>query len=282
MFKLFILAIMAITVTSSFAIFGFGFQGGVDITTSVDAVENDPLTFDNADLQSILDTIEFIGANTYPGANINLAPSFSRDKIEGLFMIGGKFFIDAFPVIDLEATVNVAGIDYGFSAIYPSSVSQPGISDLSSEAAFESWADGIMDTLDGSFAFLRVSTDITVRHTFFKLPPAITLVRIYAGAGPSFVYNTPLIDTDLFNTVLNTSIESGGADPEAMVTALADKIVSEAGMKTGGHIVIGAHVKPPIIPLYLNVEFKQYFALPKVGGENSAASVLCFGAGLDF
>lgn len=94
--------------------------------------------------------------------------------------------------------------------------------------------------------FLRVGADLTATFTVFPFP---TLGGIYVGAGPSFMMVAPIASEEL----VRDNFES--AEDVVDVQDLADDIQAEFG----GHVTVGAKLKPVGSPVGFRVGAKYYF-----------------------
>lgn len=250
--------------SSSFAIVGFGGHYAPTMGTGF-----------NASQESILDTT---------GTKVNL----NRGKLDNLSGFGVKLWIDALPFVDLEATGN-----FGFGSYS---------SDLTISAG--NFSDTIpvqakMDIMGKSstakpIAFIG-SGDISVLYPFLKFPPVLNIVKVYAGAGVSYKFNSAILSKDFIKKAAATQLKSltdaastnGNANGNVstaatdIATAVATGIAKE-GLETGigGHLVLGAKAKLPVIPIAAYANYKYY-----MGGVKSpmdAGSVFEIGGGIAF
>lgn len=182
--------------------------------------------------------------------------SLVRGEVSGLQGFGMKLWIDALPFIDIEGTTN---IQFGF---YDLSVSGGG-------DTVEVVAPLDVPMVDDKPGFARITSDISVLYPFLKLPPAISLVKFYAGGGLTHVLSTEVLSEELARKAV---AKAGATTPEAVADALTD-ILKDEGFTNGVgfHLMAGAQVKPPIIPLAVYANMKYHFigSQPDAVDENS-------------
>ncbi|MFH1761407.1 MAG: hypothetical protein ABIA63_09950 [bacterium] len=274
-----------------YSILGIGFHGGKDFSTKVDGLENKVMDINLAGINvpALGDVSGAINTALDSASAYGTGPEFSRTDFNNLINFGPKLFIDAIPVIDLEICANISVKNYNFRALYPNlqdPVFSPKLSDTAFIADLNAGNEKIpMQNFDTTlFGYLRVASDVTVRYTFLKFPPVVNILKIYAGAGPSFVAATPIVDEQLFGDALNSAlgIENGlGLTPVEFADVLQEKLTKEAekiSFKTAGHIMFGLQIKPPVLPLAVYGDGKYYFGMPKQAG--TQGSVFLFNAGI--
>jgi hypothetical protein len=116
-------------------------------------------------------------------AQISGSDSISIDQasVSGLNGLGLKVWIDVLPFIDLEATSNIQYGLYDVSIIGP--VTQK--TDIKFDLG--------VPMVDKP-GFARIMSDVTVLYPFLKLPPVVSLVKLYAGAGLTHVLATEVLN----------------------------------------------------------------------------------------
>jgi len=193
------------------AIFGFGAHGGMDFYS----VDPDSLTFQlGYDLQGR-----------------KAKASLVREEIDSPVLVGGRFYVDVVPIIDVEISADVALRKYSFT--------------------FTREIAGGIETRDDETTFGRVALYATVRKDMLALPPIVHIVAAYVGAGIGLHFATPVLTPQLFID------ELASADTQLDI----DEFVKR-GTKIGGHALVGVRVKPPMFPLVADAE-AQYNVVPK-------------------
>jgi len=176
------------------ATMGLGLQGGLDLSS----VEAASYTFSLKD-----QTIAVL----------------EREAMERPYMAGGFLYIDAIPVIDLEAAAELAiqkyHVDYQAGSV------------SNSEDAY--WG--------------RLSLYLTARKDIIKQPPIASVFALYIGGGVGFHYLAPMIGKDL----VYDKIESGSQE-------LKPEDIVERKMRTGFHTLVGIRIKPPLFPMGVKIE----------------------------
>jgi hypothetical protein len=190
--------------------------------------------------------------------------SFSIDQasVSGLNGFGLKIWIDALPFVDVEAGTN---IQYGF---YDVTIVGPGAADRT-PLEF----DLGVPTVDKP-AFARIMNDVSVLYPFLKLPPVVSLVKLYAGAGITHVLATEVLNAGFAKKAIDKAKASGEnpttADElsEIVVDAIKDEGLTSG---FGFHLMAGAKAKPPIIPVavFANIKYHILSTMPSSVDGNS-------------
>jgi len=221
-------------VTPSHAIFGIGAHWAPAPTLSVK---------ESSGPVASLGTEGSIGLNTG-----------SSDPLQGL---GVKLWIDVLPFIDIEAAANVQFATYDVNFTLPDG-----------NGGTDSYP--LKFDLGVPFAptrpsFSRIHTDISVLYPFLKLPPGLSIAKIYGGAGLSYGLATEVLTSGFAKKAMDKAIAEDGFDPQ---TATSDEIaevltgaIVDEGFKqgVGFYLQLGAHVKPPIIPIAIYADAKYQF-----------------------
>jgi hypothetical protein len=213
-----------------------------------------------------------------PGAKIKsnsgvISPAGATNPIsltltgsEGLQGFGAKFWIDVLPFVDLEVATS---LQFGY---YDLAVEQGG---NSYDVNFDLGIPGLKD----SPFYARSMTDFAVLYPFFKLPPGLSILKLYAGAGLTLVSATQTLDASFAKAAL-ANAPSSAYDPatdgyDEAINVLVDAIEDE-GMTsgTGFFLQAGAHAKLPIIPIAAYADAKY-----RMGGNEPE---LIDGGGLTF
>lgn len=264
-------ALFIILPIQAFAIVGFGFHWGNDFSLDMDDVTRKQLSF--GDL--FIDTTSISGSrpeilSQISGSSLPIYMDLnSWDKKP--FNIGAKFFIDVIPVLDaIEISTNFGVWEYKSSLIYPVSMSYRQNVNPNTTHHPDSLFDVVYDTLpltlkqfDMEFLglkntpFMKLHFDLTIRKNLFEAPAKV--LKIYAGAGPSLHFATPIMSKELIEEALGEAIE--GVKPLSMLSGdvfqndqLTKKIMKKITSSLmiphwGCHIVAGTMVKLPVIPI---------------------------------
>lgn len=235
------LALAACAAASSHAIFGIGGQWAPAMGLEVKESEG---------------TVAGSGANSI---------AIDQASVSGLNGFGLKIWIDALPFIDLEAGTN---IQYG---LYDVNIEGPG--DAVTPLEFD-----LGVPLVDKPAFARIMTDVSVLYPFLKLPPVVSLVKLYAGAGITHVMATEVLNAGFAKKAVDKAVAkangstTGADDPDEVATILVDAIKDE-GLTSGFgfHLMAGAKAKPPIIPLavFANIKYHILSSMPSAVDGNS-------------
>jgi hypothetical protein len=177
--------------------------------------------------------------------------SLSLAGSEGLQGLGAKFWIDFLPFIDLEVA---SSLQFGY---YDLTVIQNG---NSYPVDFDLGIPGLKD----SPFYARSLTDIAVLYPVFKFPPAISVLKLYAGGGLTFGTATQTLDASFAKNAL-ANASASAYDPatdgyDEAIQVLVDAIEDE-GMISGMGFFLqaGAHAKLPIIPIAAYADAKYRF-----------------------
>jgi hypothetical protein len=200
--------------------------------------------------------------------------SIRQGSVEGLNGFGLKLWIDVLPFIDIEATTNFQYGLYDVTIVGPGTTETPVKFDLG------------VPVLDKP-GFARSVNDLTILYPFLTIPPVVNILKLYAGAGVTFVASTAVLDAGFSKKAVAKATAGGNqaaADtPQEVADILIDAIQDE-GMNTGFgfHLEAGAKVKPPIIPLaaFLNLKYHFLSSMPSAVDANSLT--LEVGGALDF
>ncbi|MBN2788572.1 MAG: hypothetical protein JXR69_00120 [Candidatus Delongbacteria bacterium] len=223
--KKFLLVLMMLTTIRAFGIFGFGVHAGVD-NTSVDKYDRS-FRFD-------------IVGNEY-------SYSITRDEISNPFVFGGQVYLDI-PLIPIGFEVGFEGAWASYKWTAPAVITdEVGTNNIPLEfIGYDVGTSGYSE----EFSFGRFSTDFTAKWYVFGFPPVVKVFSFYVGGGAGFHFITPLVSEDLIIAELtkNTSIPaSTEIDIEALV---------ESNVSMGYHFVTGFRIKPPVLPVAINIDYK--------------------------
>ncbi len=255
----------------AFATIGFGIHWGNDFSLDMDNVAGKQLSF--GDLS--IDTASVLGSRPemlekISGSNLPIymdQKSWSKKP----FNFGAKIFIDIIPVLDaIEISTNFGVWEYKSSLIYPVSMSYRQNINPDNIDHPDSLFDVGYDTLPLSLEkfnmqflglkntpFMKLHFDLTIRKNLFEAPAKI--LKIYAGAGPSLHFATPVLNKELIEEALGEAIQgvkplsflSGDVFENDQLTKKIMKKITRSLMipHWGCHIVAGTMVKLPVIPI---------------------------------
>lgn len=188
------------------------------------------------------------------------AITIDQAKVDGLNGFGVKLWIDALPFIDLEASSNFQIGKYDLTVAQASSGTKESVK-------FD------LPFLDKP-GFMRIMSDVSVLYPFLKLPPVISIAKIYAGGGLTHVVSTEVLNQSFATKAVTKAANSGKtvSTPDEVAKVLADAIKDE-GLKSGVgfHLEVGAKVKPPVIPIAVFADIKYHFlsSMPSAVDGNS-------------
>ncbi len=202
--------------------------------------------------------------------------TLSQSKISGLQGLGIKLWVDAIPFIDIEASSN---IQMGY---YDVNIVAPKITGTGNDTLALKYDLGVPG-VQGKPAFARIVSDVTVLYPFLKLPPLVSIVKVYAGAGISHVLATQVLDSNFAQQALkDAKLESSTSTTD--ISSALTKAIVDKGLKSGigFHLELGAKAKIPVIPIAIYADAKYHFlsSMPKSADANAITYEL--GAALAF
>lgn len=169
--------------------------------------------------------------------------SLEREAISQPIHAGAQFQIDL-PIIPIgiELDGGLSWAEYKWKApttINGNSFDIPGV-----------------DSKDGfyseTFHYLHANADVTVKYYFISFPPVVNTISLYVGGGAGYHYVTPIVSKDLFIEELKDIDVSNGAKID-----VDDLVYNNSSF--GGHFVVGAKIKPPVIPFSFNIDYRHNF-----------------------
>jgi len=275
-------------VSSSYAIAGLGFHYGLDFSMSMKNGKEDVTV---PGLSAGFD----LGAVTIPGTGPQFTPDVDIINKDTPFLkmsrtdwkrsaldFGGKFFVDVVPYVDIiELSFNLGVWQYDGAVSYldvkgirDSITANPGqaLSDVEKKyvsvpVTLESYKDMSYFGLDKT-PYAKLNFDLSVRKTVLNL----WLLKFNAGAGMSVHFATPILDGGLIEDV---KVDKGIKSPEELVTefmkpgskmgrAILEKIKDELFTpRWGAHIVAGANLKFPAVPIGAYIDGKLMIPISK-------------------
>lgn len=239
--KTLLIATLAVAaVQPSHALFGLGFSGGRNFTT-IDGVHE---TIGTADLPEMIKSYGGV-----PDASVML----HRGELAGLTQVGLKTWLDL-PLIpvEFEAAANVSFGSYESYAYLMDGVDTLRKVPTSIDIPLDLAGAG-----EGKTPYTSLALDVSVRYPFLSLPPLSPLkpLKIYAGAGASWIYATRVVSKDDLKELFPT-IPTGAVTESVLKDELKDNIYEST---FGGHLLLGTQFKLPIIPLAIFVDGKWHF-----------------------
>jgi len=233
---LFAISILMLSI-NSFALVGISVHGGIDMI-SIDEF--------NGEIANIK-----IGDKEYSLGNL------MREEIKNPVAFGAQLYFDL-PIVPI-------GIETGFSASYAKYKWTASNSLTGPDGPIDLDLPGINSsngTYSEEFTFLRMSADATLKWYFLNLPPVINVASFYIGGGAGMHFITPIVSEELFREELKNQNVTSGLKVDAEELAKSQTVF-------GGHFVAGVRIKPPVIPIAINVDYKHTFTAENDYGDNT-------------
>lgn len=249
-------ALAAIAAQPSHALFGLGVSYGRNFTSISSGEDN----LSGADLPSYL--------QTYGGANPGTL-SITRDGVDGLNQLGLKTWLDL-PLlpIEFEAAANVAWGSYKSTVSYLDPTDHTRSFDVNTGLDAPISMFGLKD---GETPYFASILDASVRYPFIKLPPLSPLkpFKIYVGGGVSWFYASKVVSKSDVKDIFDVAGQEGLTAEQAQ-TVLDKKLKDNFYESSfGGHLLLGAQLKIPVLPLAVFADGKWYFnAAPSSAASN--------------
>jgi hypothetical protein len=262
-------------VSSSYAIAGLGFHWGFDYSLSMpDGKESVEIPANGFDLGRFQD-LAFLPGFALSDTVKNATPlKMSRANWDRHWLnFGGKLFVDIVPFIDIiELSFNLGVWQYDGEVSYLDVGAIDAAALTSGNLPYKS-LPLTLDEYDMSYfglhgtPYAKLQFDASVRKTVLNL----WLIKFNAGAGVSMNFTTPILDGGLIEDVKADK----GLDPEGMIAeflkpgspmgqAIVEKIIDELFTpRFGAHIVAGAHLKLPVMPIGVYVDGKLMIPISK-------------------
>jgi len=231
------LAILAVQ-QPSHALFGIGVSYGRNLSSIGSA--NASLT--GGDIPAVLGGFAQDQGLGVPTLNL------TRTAIDGLTQLGVKTWLDL-PLIPVE-------FEGGANLAYGTYISDLTLTDGTNSVKVPTSLDLPMGLGSGKTPYSTLALDVSIRYPFLTLPPLSPLkpLKFYAGGGVSWFYGTRLIDKSDISKVFSGDA-TGTIDQAALQTKLNNNLYSTA---FGGHLLLGAQFKVPVLPLAFFVDGKWY------------------------
>ncbi len=288
------------------AIVGAGAHWGFDLSLNMDNTDGlgDRMSFDglSLDMSSVDPDL----------GTMNELPIFIErlNWQRTIFDFGGKAYVDIIPVIDaVEVSVNFGVWEYEGALKYPVGGNTEYVESLSSSALqngeyatdslFEYASQPMtLEEYDKAFfglsgtPYAKLHVDFTIRKNIFEMPGPVKLFKIYGGGGLSYHIGTPLLSSSLVEDVLRSSMEGAGDlsaiqgevfTNEEVMKKIINELVAIAEPVVGMHIVAGAAVKVPVIPIGVYADGKFMIPFGELDPEvDLGGTGLLFNVGLSF
>ncbi len=250
-----LLAIFLGMTASSYAILGIGGQWAPNFS---------------AEIKGSQDTI--LGTASTPNF------SFNQGSKTGLTGFGAKVWLDFLPFVDIEASSNIQFAKYNGALTLANT---PGAAlDTTINLEVETGLPGFDKATP---IFGKITSDLSILYPFLKLPPLISIVKVYAGAGISHVLSTAVLDAEFATkAVTEAQLDPTTATADEVATAITTALKDE-GLQSGigFHVMLGAKLKPPIVPfaVFVNGKYHMGGSLPSAISSGFTAEM---GAALAF
>ncbi len=265
----------------------FGVTQFTDFMGKFDTMITNQAGIPQTQLDSLYNELESSPANF----SATLPILLSRGALERTpINMGGKFYIDIIPVLDaIELSFNVGVWEYDAYLKYPTGIDKSNITTDAIGKAFTEgdysevlvMNDSIPLTLDqfgipyafglSGTPYTKLQFDLSIRKNIVALPKRMKILRIYAGGGPSMHFATPVVTPEMVEEVVGDAIESalenGAGDfgelqkqfrNKETLKPIVEKIVEGLAVpKFGLNILVGTHVKLPVVPIGFYVDGKQ-------------------------
>lgn len=278
----------ALLASQSFAIIGFGVHYAPTFNTSLKAEGFKQVSPDND-----FTKIEFEHAG------------FDDPIMHG---IGFKLWVDSLTVVDFEATVNLQYASYNANLRATTTTVETdegtGTIKTTEETATVPVSIDLSGTPFGKATpkFVAMNADLSVTIPVFT--NLITVVHPFIGGGVTMFMNTFILDSSYVSKLVNDDdikeiIMEQIGEGEADVAAAADSLVArkvrqirediqnqasneDLNFSIGGHIMAGARIKIPYIPVAIYADAKYYFGGKYPTGVTPGNFTAEVGAGLSF
>lgn len=273
-----ILLLSGVFAFQSFAVFGVGAHYGIDLTLNMDDTKpfKEQITFDSMPVKISNQTL-----------NINSLPLMFVNRIDfqrTWLNLGGKIYIDVIPFIDAaELSCNFGVWQYKGSVQYIKSFKDTNSilsADLKDPNTFNyETVDLTLEEQGLSYLGLKETPyakfhlEASVRKNILKFPPAVNIIKIYAGGGMNTHFATPMLSNDLLNDVVSKKLKTLPSSTD-LQTILNDQnlwkdVVEEiiSGLKEptiGAHILAGFQLKFPVVPIGIYADGKYIIPFGKL------------------
>ena len=266
----------------AYPIGGIGVHYGIDMSLSMPDVTGEQAILNDLSLN----VSSFTGSvpsgytkTTLSGADLPITIDRLNWK-RNWFNLGGKAFIDILPFISAaELSVNFGMWEYEGSITYPtginftasSATNNQNIKDIAhidyATTKITSEALGLGNPFVKNTPYAKLQFDLTAKKKLFAFPPVISLCKVYAGAGVSLTFATPLLSSAFIEKTLGTTLSTVnnvnnlqgslfGQDNDAMVKIGKQFMKDLMTPHTGMHLDLGASLKLPLMPVGFYIDAK--------------------------
>ncbi len=186
--------------------------------------------------------------------NSSTGITMAQGDVDGAQGFGVKVWLDFLPFIDIEATGN---FQLGMYDVTLSHASFANPIEVKSELDFP-----IFNEAKPFFA--QALGDVSILYPFLKLPPVVSLVKLYAGGGLTYGAATPVLNVATSKKIIaKNNVTLTGTTQEEITSNLAKDLakgLAKDGLESGigFHLMAGAKLKPPIIPIAIYANAKYY------------------------
>lgn len=194
--------------------------------------------------------------------------------------LGFKLWLDSIAIVDFEATVN---LQYGsYDARLLTKTDDP----LEPGKVHENLTPLEIELAGTPFGkatpkYVAMTADFSITYPF--LTNIITFIRPHIGVGATLFMNTFIMDSDFISNLLEDEEFKGllagdasslagdlaaGLTPEEIANRKAEKVKQmvqdqakekSLNISVGGHVLLGATIKLPVLPLAIYINGKYYF-----------------------
>lgn len=194
-------------------------------------------------------TIEGVSESVNFG-DANITNNFIRKEGTSPVGLGGYFYLDIIPVVDVEIGGDIVFSTYDF------------------EYSYETTTGTITsDSVTGTLAWAKTSYFISIQKPFVEIP----MLTLYGGAGYKNAMSAPIMSSGFLSSLMSNGDDIGQInDEESLDQTIEDQIENQAGLM----IEAGLRFKPKFFPFSMNVKLQQNFIKDVVPGKNSYMTVL--------
>jgi hypothetical protein len=266
----------------AYPIGGIGAHYGIDMSLSMPDVTGEQAILNDLSL----DVSSFAGSapsgyNKPTLSGADLPVTINRLNWQrNWFNLGGKAFIDILPFISAaELSVNFGMWEYEGSITYPTGITFNGTSGTNASnikdiaridyatTKITSDALGLGNPFVKNTPYAKLQFDLTAKKKLFAFPPVISLFKLYAGAGVSLSFATPLLSSAFIEKTLGTTLATVhdvnnlqgslfGQNNDAMVKIGKQFMKDLMTPHTGMHLDLGANLKLPLLPVGVYIDAK--------------------------
>jgi hypothetical protein len=263
---------------------GIGFHWGFDWSLRMDDVTDEHLILEDLRLD-----VGAVDLGTLPGVPAGFGSEITGEDLpifidrtgfdRTVVNFGGKLLLDMFDKFELELSTNIGVWEYEASIAYPVGLTFTG-ADPQTTTDVEDLYDITYTTLPLTLKefglsywgldktpYAKLHFDLSLRKTFLALPKKLKTFSLYAGAGASMHFATPVLSAALIDRVLSDELGSAFAtlgsldanllgNPDVMEAILMEIIAGLSEPKFGMHILAGTQFKLPVVPIAFYVDGK--------------------------